>query len=102
MTNDEIAEVKSKATADGATLYRVADAFYKVAIVFNWLIAIAGVILTFVAGNAAGIGGALAVLLTTAIICAICYAAAVFGSHGAKVLVHILFTNLVIIESAKK
>ena len=102
MTNDEIAEVVSKGQEDGATLYRVADALYKVAMAFNWLIGILGVVLTFVVGSKGGFGPALAVLLVTAVICAMGYAIAVFGSHGAKVLVHILFSNLAILERAKK
>jgi len=102
MTNDEIAEVVSKGQGDGATLYRVADALYKVAMAFNLVIGIVGVILTFVAGSQGGFGAALGVLLVTAVICAIGYVIAVFGSHGAKVLVHILFSNLVILEKGQK
>lgn len=102
MTNDEIAEVISKGQEDGATLYRVADALYRVAMAFIWLIGILGVILTFVAGSEGGFGPALGVFLVTVIICAIGYAAAVFGSHGAKVLVHILFSNLAILDRGQK
>lgn len=102
MTNDEIAEVISKGQADGATLYRVADALYKVAIAFNWLFGILGVVLTFVAASKGGFGPALGVFLVTLLICAIGYAAAVFGSHGAKVVVHILFSNLAILERGQK
>ena len=102
MTDNEIAEVISKGQEDGATLYRVADALYKVAMAFNWLIGILGVILAFVAGNSGGPGPALGVVLITVVICAIWYATAVFGSHGAKVLVHILFSNLAIIDKGQK
>lgn len=102
MSNDEIAEVIAKGQADGATLYRVADVLYKVAIAFNWLIGILGTVLTFVAASKGGFGPALGVLLVTLLICAIGYAAAVFGSHGAKVVVHILFSNLAILERGQK
>jgi hypothetical protein len=102
MTNDEIAEVIAKGQKDGEKLYRVADALYKVAMVFNSLIGISGVVLTFFAGSRGGFGPALGVFLLTVVICAIGYAAAVFGSHGAKVLVHILFSNLAILYKGQK
>lgn len=102
MTNEEIAEVISKGQEDGATLYRVADALYKVAMAFNWLIGILGVVLTFVAGSKGGFGPALGAFLVTVIICAVGYATAVFGSHGAKVLVHILFSNLAILDKGQR
>ena len=102
MTNDEVAEVISKGQEDGATLYRVADALYKVAMAFNWLICVLGLVLTFVAGSKGGFGAALGVFLLTVVICAIGYATAVFGSHGAKVLVHILFSNLAILDKGQK
>lgn len=102
MTNDEIAEVVLKGQEDGIKLYRLADALYKVAMAFNWLIGILGLMLTFVAGSKEGFGPALGVFLVTIILCAIGYAAAVFGSHGAKVLVHVLFSNLAIIDMGQK
>ncbi len=102
MTDNEIAEVISKGQEDGATLYRVADVLYKVAKVINWLIGILGVILAFVAGGSNGLGAAMGVVLITVVICSVGYAVAVFGSHGAKVLVHILFSNLAILDKGKK
>ena len=102
MTNEEVKEVITRGQEDGATLFRVADALYKVAMVFNWFFGIVGVILTFVAGNKGGFGPALGVFLITVVICAIGYATAVFGSHGAKVLVHILFSNLAILDKGQK
>ena len=102
MTDNEIAEVIAKGQEDGATLYRVADALYNVAMVFNWLIGIVGIVLTFIAGSKGGFGAALGVFLVTVVICAIGYAIAVFGSHGAKVLVHILFSNLAILDKGQK
>lgn len=102
MTNDEIAEVISKGQKDGGTLYRVSDALYKIAIFFNWIIAIFGLILTFFAGSKSGMGVALIVLLCTLLTCAIGYAFAVLGSHVSKVLVHILFSNLAILDRGSK
>ena len=102
MTNDEIAEVISKGQKDGGTLYRVSDALYKVTIFFNWIIGIFGLILTFFAGTSSGTGAALVVFFCTVLICAIGYAFAVLGSHVSKVLVHLLFSNLAILERGSK
>ncbi len=102
MTNDEIAEVISKGQEDGATLYRVAAALYKYVMAFIWLIGMLGVVLTFVAGSNDGFGPALGVFLVTVVICAFGYATAVLGLHGAKVLVHLLFSNLAILDRSQK
>ncbi len=102
MTDSEISELMTKGKEDGATLYRVVDVIYKITVIFNYLIGVLGVVLTFVAGTSAGFGPALAVFLATVTICAIGYGLAVFGSHGAKVLVHILFANLAILERGLK
>ncbi len=102
MTNNEIAEVISKGQKDGATLYRVADVLYKVVMALNWLIGILGVVLTYVAGSDGGFGPALGVFLVTVVICALGYVSAVLGSHGVKVLVHLLFSNLAILDRSQK
>lgn len=98
MTNDEIKELMIKGQNDGAQLFRVADAIYKVNLFFIFIIAIIGAVLFFVAMNRSGFGSALAVVLATTAVCAIAYAIAVLGSNGAKVLVHLLFSNLAILE----
>jgi len=102
MTNDEIKELMVKGQRDGAQLYRVADVIYKVSIVLNFIIGIAGVILFFVAMSSEGIRLALVVAIATAAICAIGYALAVLGSNGAKVLVHLLFANLAILDKHRE
>lgn len=102
MTNDEMKEIVVKGQQDGAQLFRVANAIYQVSMAFNILIGAAGVLLFFVAITSAGFGPALGVAIATAAICAIGYAGAVLGSNGAKVLVHILFTNMAILEKDRK
>jgi len=102
MTNQEIDEIISKGQKDGETLYSVANALFKTSIAFIWIIGLTGAMLTIIAGYYSGFWIALGVILVTAILCAIGYAFAVFSSHGAKVLVHILFSNLAIIYRDKK
>ena len=102
MTNEEINELLTKGQIDGATLYRVADALYKVTITFNWIIAVCGVIAMLVLGMNGNVGVALGVLFITIMFCFFGYAAAVFCSHGAKVIVHLLFTNLAILGMETK
>lgn len=101
MTNHEIAKVISKGQEDGTTLYRVAHALYKVNMAFNWLIGILGVATTIFLASRGEFVTSLGVSLATSVTCAIGYAAAVFGSHGAKVLVHILFSNLAILSKGQ-
>ena len=98
MTNEEIGELLTKGKQDGAVLYRVADAVYRVAIALNWIVAIIGILLTIAIGGSMGFAAALGVAFLTLIVCAAGYAGAVLGSHGAKVLVHLLFSNLAILE----
>lgn len=101
MTNDEIAEVISKGQNDGATLYRVVDALYHAALIFTFVIGAAGVVLTFTAVSNGNEGQALVAFFVTTVICAILYAVIVIGSHSLKVLVHILFANLVILDRSQ-
>ena len=98
MTNDEIKELMVTGQNDGAQLYRVADAIYKISIALISLILLAGVVLFFVALDKAGLGAALAVAISSFAISAIFYAFAVIGSTSAKVIVHLLFSNLALLE----
>lgn len=102
MTNEEIKELMLKGQKDGAQLFKVADALYKFSIILVFIIGLAGVILFFVAITSGGIGPGLGVAIATATICAIGYAVAVLGSNGAKVLVHLLFSNLALLEKQRE
>lgn len=102
MKVEEINELMAKGQQDGVQLFAVANALYKVSMALVAIIGFAGVILFFVALNNAGFGPALGVAIVTAAICAIGYAIAVMGSNGAKVLVHLLFSNLAILDKMKE
>lgn len=96
MKENEINEIFAKGQADGVRLFRVSEIIYKVLVVFNWIFAIAGGILSVVIfGSTSAVGGVV-MLLVTITVCAILYAVAVLSTHIAKVLVHILFSNLAI------
>ena len=102
MEDEEINELMAKGQQDGAKLFAVANAIFKVSIALVAVIGFAGVILFFVALSNAGFGPALAVAIATATICAVGYALAVLGSNGAKVIVHLLFSNLAILEKMRE
>jgi uncharacterized RDD family membrane protein YckC len=102
MKSEEIAELMTKGKEDGLQLFVVANAIYKISIALVAIIGFAGAILFFVALSNAGFGPALAVAIATATICAVGYALTVLGSNGAKVLVHLLFSNLAILEKMKE
>jgi hypothetical protein len=88
----------AKGQADGARLFRVAESIYTVLIVLNWIVGIGGGIGAIVAAVDSAPIAALGVLLFTAVICVINYAVAVLTTHGAKVLVHLLFANLALLS----
>ena len=80
---------------------------YKFMITMNWVSAIVGGLLGLacvIDGLSQRYGGApiivsgAVVLVATAFVCSANYAVAVLTTHGAKVLVHIMFSNLVIME----
>jgi hypothetical protein len=101
ITPTEREEIISKGKEDGARLFKVAEGIYKGLIILNWIGGIVGVILAIVCfseGAGMGIPMGLGVLIATAICCIIDYVFAVLMTHGAKVLVHILFANLAIME----
>jgi len=104
----ERAEIVQAGQADGQRLFAVATVIYKGLIILNYILAVIGglVGLGMIEGAMrADYGGgmmffmAVGVLVGTAIACAINYAAAVLSTHVAKVLVHILFANLAIMDS---
>ena len=102
MTNEEITELMVKGKQDGAQLYTVENALYKVSIIFVVVIGLAGFFLFFITFGSSGIGPAIAVAIGTATICAIGYAFSVLAYNGAKVIVHLLFSNLAILEKMKE
>jgi len=102
MKVEEINELMRKGREDGAQLFAVANALYKISIALVAIIGIAGVIIFFTALKEVGFFPAIGVAVVTAAICAIGYAIAVMGSNGAKVLVHLLFSNLSILDKMKE
>ena len=101
VTNEEISEIVVKGQQDGAQLFRVADAIYSVLIGLDVVVGILGVLLFFTAMDRNGIGPALGVAIATTIICAVGYAGAVLTSNMAKVLVHLLFSNLALLDAQR-
>lgn len=99
-------ELVRKAREDGKRLFRVVEGIYRYLIILNWVMATIGALI--------GLGYILKgifqwelymmipgilVLIMTLIYCSSLYVFAVLITHGAKVLVHILFSNLAIMES---
>ena len=102
ITQDERLEIIKKGQEDGHRLFRVAEAIYKGLIILNWIGGVIGVIIA-IALLASGQGVVsvmmgIGVIVATAIGCIINYVFAVLMTHGAKVLVHILFANLAVMD----
>lgn len=104
ITQEDRKEIIRKGQEDGGRLLTVVDMIYKISIIFNWILAIAGGVATigcFIAASNMGttlIGLGVGILICTLLICLTYYVAAVLATHGAKVLVHLLFSNLAIME----
>ncbi|MDE3032324.1 MAG: hypothetical protein KGI56_01545 [Acidobacteriota bacterium] len=101
-------EIIKKGSADGQRLFIVSETIYKVLIIFNWIMGLLGGIVGLVLMAQAGNGNATAffigifILFATAVTCVVQYAAAVLTTHGAKVLVHLLYSNLIIMSNENK
>jgi hypothetical protein len=107
ITMEEKDEVAKLAREDGKRFYGVVEGMYRFMIMANWVTAAAGGLLglgCLIKGMSDEYGGTgtmvagVVVLVVTAFACATNYAVAVLTTHGAKVLVHILFSNLAIME----
>jgi hypothetical protein len=103
---EERNELAQLSRADGKRFYGVVEGIYKYLIVVNWVTGIAGGLLGLVClMSGRGIFSFFAgivVLVATAFACAANYAVAVLATHGAKILVHILFSNLAIMEAQQR
>jgi len=103
ITIEEKSELAQLSRDDGKRFYGVVEGLYGFLITVNWI--------TGIAGSLAGIGLiiwgmpmsvlGIVVLGATAFVCAANYAVAVLTTHGAKILVHILFSNLAIMEAGR-
>lgn len=97
----EINEIVSKGKSDGVRLINVSTTVFKVLIAFNWVVAIGGGIGAIAAMGKGGFIGGLFVAVGVAVLCSIIYASAVLSTHFAKVLVHLLFANLAMLEKSE-
>ena len=103
ITQQEKDELAQRSRQDGLRLFKVAEGIYKFLITMNWITCIAGVAAAIVAfamsdGSSFGVSSGLMILLLTIFACIVNYVVAVLSTHIAKVLVHLLFTNVAIME----
>jgi predicted branched-subunit amino acid permease len=106
ITSQERDELARKAREDGKRLFRVVEGIYKYLIAMNWVVAAIGTLIgavyilkgVFQWELSMMIPGIFIVVMT-GLYCSSLYVFAVLITHGAKVLVHILFSNLAIMES---
>lgn len=100
-TNDDIAELVKKGKADGQKLYAVSEFLYKFSIILNWFFVIAGLLYATFGGVNSPIGFLL-IAVIVGLLCAVNYAASVLTTHVVKVLVHLLFSNLILVAGSDK
>jgi hypothetical protein len=101
-SDSEVNELIAKGRADGAKLYSVVDALHKLVMFLIAVVAIIGLIAGFGLMSNVGFAAGLAVLVFVLILCFLLYAADIVITNSSKVLFHILFSNLVLVEGAKK
>jgi hypothetical protein len=106
ITIEEKSELAQLARADGKRFYGVVEVLYRFLIAVNWVTGIIGGLIGIIAiMSGRGVYGfffGLIVLGITGFICAGNYAVAVLTTHGGKVLVHMLFSNLAIMEAQQR
>jgi hypothetical protein len=99
ITLEERDELEEKAKEDGKRFYQVVEGIYKFLVFANWVVGLVGAVvgLSILRGN---LTAAILCIIITAICCIGIYVFSVLVTHAAKVLVHILFSNLAIMEAA--
>lgn len=98
MEHSDLQELLNKGKEDGAKLYLVADALHKLAITVIAILAIVGLIAGFAAMQNAGFVAGVVVFALVSVLCLLLYAFDVIITNTSKVLVHILFANLAVVE----
>jgi len=98
-------EVIKKGQEDGRRLYNISETIYKRLIALNWIFGILGGIVgiitiarTWDGGGVADFSIGAGILAATAVTCFIEYASALLITQGAKVLVNLLYSNLMMLE----
>jgi Na+/melibiose symporter-like transporter len=99
ITSQERDELVRFGREDGRRFYQVVQGIYRFLIIANWVTASFGALFAVILLFQREFFGAVVLLVSTAFSCAALYIIAVLVTHGAKVLVHILFSNLAIMEA---
>jgi len=109
ITVEEKSELARLSREDGKRFYGVVEGLYKFLIAVNWVTGVVGA-LVGIGLIISGMGGnfttemvvlGVVIFVVTGFVCAANYAVAVLTTHGAKILVHILFSNLAIMEAGQ-
>lgn len=97
----EITELSTQARIDGKKLYKVSEFLFNLAIIFNWIIGLIGAALAvaMLGSEEYGLLRALGIIIIFASICIINYMLAVLSTHVAKVMVHISFASVALMEN---
>jgi hypothetical protein len=99
---EELKEIFDKSKEDGAKLYSTADSLHKLSQRILILIGIIGVVSGFGIMQNVTIAAGFIVIGITLAFCAIMHMIQIVITNSSKVLVHILFTNLAIINKEEK
>ena len=102
MNVDDIKSLSEKTREDGKRLYGVCEFLYSAAMIGCVAFGFIGIIFTFLALDKLGGVWGLIIFFITLAICAATYIFAILSTHFGKVLVHISFSNVAVLEQLLK
>ncbi|WP_295553018.1 hypothetical protein [Limnohabitans sp. Rim8] len=98
----DIDELFLKSKEDGSRLYATADSLHKLFQKLLIFVGAIGVIIGFIAMEKMTFFAGVIIITITLAICFLIYMLQIIVTNSSKVLVHILFTNLAILEKEKQ
>lgn len=102
MNVDDIKSLSEKTRVDGKRLYGVCEFLYGAAMIGCVTFGFIGMICGFLALEKLGGLWSIIIFFITLAICAVTYIIAVLSTHFGKVLVHISFSNVAVLEQFSK
>ena len=100
MNIDDMKSLSEKTREDGGRLFAVSEWLFKAGMTVIWVIAIVAGIATIalISQGSFGIGMGLILALAATALCFFIYIVTVLSTHVAKVLVHLSFSNIALLE----
>jgi hypothetical protein len=102
LKKNELAELSKFARQDGAQVFRLLSVFETLNLITIALFSLAGVLVVIAAFSTYGLIGLAVSSMATIAILVLIYASLTLGTAVIKLIVHILFCNLMMVESMEQ